>query len=324
MKKTISILASVIIILLIQNCSYDDTLSLEIKEKKLILNAVLVANEVPVIYVERTFSPTGKIPDNHYISDAKVTLFENNILIDTLIYQQNGIYTLPNTKIKIGNFYFFKVKAKGYPDTYNTPVLIPKNVESNSVMFDTKTKYPGTGYDSENDDSNQARLLSVKLSNNINEKYYGIGIKKTKSGSDVTGNIYPIEVGKFNFSKLNTDCYKSISLIDNSNIVAKSKTPLILYSASCFGKEKIMGVVIETYGTVQTPDKDGRYYNSTIDRIEATIVTLSEEYFNYAKNIKVIEGIDNAFFEPKPVYTNVVNGYGVVVAINKKVVVFNL
>ena len=40
--------------------------------------------------------------------------------------------------------------------------------------------------------------------------------------------------------------------------------------------------------------------------------------------MKVISGIDNAFFEPKPVYTNVINGYGVVVAINKKVVVFNL
>lgn len=85
----------------------------------------------------------------------------------------------------------------------------------------------------------------------------------------------------------------------------------------------MMGVVIETFGTVNTPNyKD--VYSSTIDRLEATMVTLSEEYFNYSKNMKVISGIDNAFFEPKPVYTNVVNGYGVVVAINKKVIVFNL
>ncbi len=330
MKKTISIISLIIITFLVQNCSYDDTLSLEIKEKKLVLNAVLVANETPLIYVGKIFSPTDNVPDNHYVMDAEVTLFENNNLIGLIEYQKNGVYNLPNLKLKIGNSYFFKVKAKGYEDTYNTPVLIPKNVENNSIIFDTKTVYPSTGYSTGNtdeiDDSNKARLLSVKLSENTNENYYGIGVKKTKSGSGVSGNIYPIEIGKLNFYRLNTDCYKSISLIDDFsyNLVQNPQNSLILYSSSCFGKEKAMGVVVETYGTVQKPDKDGNYYSSTIDRLEATIVTLSEEYFNYAKNIKVIEGIDNAFFEPKPVYTNVVNGYGVVVAINKKVVVFNL
>ena len=327
MKKTLSIISYIIIILLNQNCSYDDTLSIEIKEKKLVLNAVLVANEIPIIYVGKNFSPTGAIPDNHYLINAVVTLFENNILIGLLKHQQNGVYILPNVKLKVGSLYFFKVKAEGYPDTSNIPVLIPNNVESNSIVFDNKTVYPSTGYNSNgNGDDNKARLLSVKLSDDINEKYYGIGIKKTKSGSGVTGNIYPIEIGKLDFYRLNTDCYKSISLIDdiNYNLGQKPYNPSIIYSASCFGNEKKMGVVLETYGTVQKPDKDGKYYSSTIDRLEATIVTLSEEYFNYSKNIKVIEGIDNAFFEPKPVYTNVVNGYGVVVAINKKVVVFNL
>lgn len=326
MKKTVSIISSILIILLFQSCSYDDTFQLGIKENKLNLNGILVANETPVIYVGKAFSPTGRIPDDYYVIDAEVTLFENNNAVGLLRYQQNGIYTLPNVKLKVGNSYFFKVKAKGYPDIHNTPVLIPKNIESNSIMFDNKTVYPSTGYNSSDMDSNKARLLSVKLSDNINEKYYGIGIKGTKSGSDVSGNIYPIETGKFDFYKLNTDCYKLISLIDDVSYypTQKSQTPLILYSASCFGKEKTMGVVVETYGTVDKPDKDGWYSSSTIDRLEATIVTLSEEYFNYAKNIKVIEGIDNAFFEPKPTYTNVVNGYGVVVAINKKVVVFNL
>ena len=327
MKKTVSIISSIIFILLIQNCSYDETLSLEIKEKKLVLNAVLVAIEIPMIYVGKNFSPTDEVPNNHYIIDAEVEIFENSILIGILTYQQNGNYVLRNTKLKVGNSYFFKVKAKDYPDTYNTPVLIPKNIETNSVIFDNKTIYPSTGYNSNGDgDDYKARLLSVKLSNNVIENYYGIGIKKTKAGSNVTGNIYPIEIGKLDFYKLNTDCYKSISLVDdfNYNLVQKPRIPLILYSSSCFGKEKTMGVVVETYGTVNKPDKDSRYYSSTIDRLEATIVTLSEEYFVYSKNIKVIEGIDNAFFEPKPVYTNVVNGYGVVVAINKKVVVFNL
>ena len=327
MKKTISIISFIIITLLIQNCSYDDTLSLEIKEKKLILNAVLVANEIPVVYVGKIFSPTDNVPDNHYVMDAAVTLFENNKLVDSLIYQQNGVYTLPNLKLKVGNSYFFKVKAKGYPDTYNTPVLIPKNVETNSATFDNETAYPSpdAGFNSNSNDY-KYRLFSVKLSDDINEKYYGIGLKGTKGGNPITYGIYPIEVGTRNFYKLNTDCYKYISLIEDFSydLTQKPYNPSILYSASCFGKEKSMGLVTSTYGTVQRPEKDGGGYNSTIDRLEATIVTLSEEYFNYAKNVKVIEGIDNAFFEPKPVYTNVVNGYGVVVAINKKVVIFNL
>lgn len=316
----------IFISLLLQSCSYNDSLEIELKSTKLILNAVLVANEIPVIYVGKTFSSTDNVPDNHYVVDAEVILFENNNSVGSLIYKQNGVYTLPNLKLKVGNSYFFKVKSKGYPDAQNIPVFIPNNVESNSVIFDNTTVYPSTGYSSGVDrDNNKARLISVKLANNTNEKYFGIGIKKTKAGRDVTGNIYPIEIGKLNFYKLNTDCYKSVSLVDDLgyNLIQKPQNPLILYSASCFGEEKAMGVVVETYGTVQTPNR-ADIYNSTIDRLEATIVTLSEEYFNYAKNVKVIEGIDNAFFEPKPVYTNVVNGYGVVVAINKKVVVFNL
>jgi hypothetical protein len=328
MKKAISIISLIIITLLIQNCSYDDTLSLEIKENKLVLNAVLVANEVPVVYVGRIFSPTDKVPDNHYVIDAEVILFENNSSLGLLTYHKNGVYTLPNFKLKVGNSYFFKVKAKGYPDTYNSPVLIPKNVETNSATFDNKTVYPNPysgGSSNSNEDRSKFRLFSVKLSDSINEKYYGIGIKGTKNGNDVTGSTYPIEVGTQFFYKLNTDCYKYISIVEDFSydLTKKPYTPSILYSASCFGKEKTMGVVISTYGAVRTPDLND-VYSSTIDRLEATIVTLSEEYFNYAKNVKVIEGIDNAFFEPKPVYTNVVNGYGVVVAINKKVVVFNL
>jgi hypothetical protein len=327
MKKTISIISLIIIVLVTQNCSYDDTLSLEIKEKKLILNAVLVANEIPLVYVGKIFSPTDNVPDNHYVTDAEVTLFENNNSVGSLTYQKNGVYTLPSLKLKIGNSYFFKVKAKGYPDTYNTPVLIPKNVETNSATFDNKTAYPrpDAGFNSNSNDY-KYRLLTVKLSDNINEKYYGIGLKGTKNGNAISGSTYPIEVGTQSFYKLNTDCYKYISLIEDFSydLAQKPYRPSILYSASCFGKEKSMGVVIPTYGTVQRPEKDGGSYNSTIDRLEATIVTLSEEYFNYAKNVKVIEGLDNAFFEPKPVYTNVVNGYGIVVAINKKVVVFNL
>ena len=150
-------------------------------------------------------------------------------------------------------------------------------------------------------------------------------ILKTKKGSSITGNIYPIEVGTTSLLDVNTDCYKYLYLITNIdyNLVLQPEQAMILYNASCFGKEKMMGVVIETFGTVNTPNyKD--VYSSTIDRLEATMVTLPEEYFNYSKNMKVISGIDNAFFEPKPVYTNVVNGYGVVVAINKKVIVFNL
>jgi Domain of unknown function (DUF4249) len=326
MKKTISIISSMIIILLTQSCSYDDTLSLEIKENKLVLNAVLVANENPVVYVGKIFSPTDNVPNNHYVMDAEVLLFENNNLVGSLKYQQSGVYTLPNVKLKVGNSYFFKVKSQGYSDTYNRPVLIPKNVESNSVTFDNETAYPSpdAGFNSNSNDY-KYRLLSIKLSDNINEKYYGVGMKGTKGGNNVSGGTYPVEVDRSNFYKLNTDCYKSISLIEDFSydLTQKPYIPLILYSASCFGKEKTMGVVISTYGTVQTPNLND-VYNSTIDRLEATIVTLSEEYFNYAKNVKVIEGIDNAFFEPKPVYTNIVNGYGVVVAINKKVVVFNL
>lgn len=328
MKKTISIISLIMIVLVTQNCSYDDTLSLEIKEKKLILNAVLVANEIPLVYVGKNFSPTDNVPNNHYVMDAEVILFENNSSVGLLTHQKNGVYTLQNLKLKVGNSYFFKVKAKDYPDTYNTPVLIPKNVESNSVTFDNKTVYPRPDagfYSNEYADEYKFRLLSVKLSDNINEKYYGIGIKGTKNGSPISGSAYPIEVGTQFFSKLNTDCYKYISLLEDFSydLTQKPYRPSILYSTSCFGKEKTMGVVVPTSGTVQTPN-DNDVYRSTIDRLEATIVTLSEEYFNYAKNVKVIEGLDNAFFEPKPVYTNVVNGYGVVVAINKKVVVFNL
>jgi hypothetical protein len=321
MKKNILIIYC---FLLLQSCN-EDEIFIEDNNPKLILNAVLSANEVPSLYVGKTFSPTGKTPNDHFISNAEILLYENSTLIGSLVYQQNGIYKLPDYKLKEGKSYQFKVKVNGYSDASNNPVLIPKNVESNSATFDRNTIYPTKSFSSGSNDSRKGRLLSVELPNTINEKYYGLSVNKTKIGSNVSGNIYPIEVGTTSLSNLNTDCYKYLALITNFNfdLVQQPQEAMILYNASCFGTEKKMGIVIETYGTVQTPNR-ADIYNSTIDRLEATIVTLSEEYFNYAKNVKVIEGLDNAFFEPKPVYTNVVNGYGVVVAINKKVVVFNL
>jgi hypothetical protein len=312
--------------LFVQGCTYEDSLEIELQSPKIVLNSVLSANEEPYLYVGKVFSPTEKFIADHFISDAKVFLYENDNLVGSLVHQQNGIYKLSGFKIEEGKNYQFKVKASGYPDASNIPVLIPKNVESNSVIFDNNTVYPTASYSSGSDDYYRGRLLRVKLPNTINEKYYGLSINKTKNGSDVNGNIYPIEVGTTSLLNINTDCYKYLYLITNIdyNLILQPEQAMILYNASCFGKEKSMGVVVQTYGTVQTPDKDGRYYSSTIDRLEATIVTLSEEYFIYSKNMKVISGIDNAFFEPQRVYTNVVNGYGVVVAINKKVVVFNL
>jgi hypothetical protein len=312
--------------LLLQSCSYEDSLEIELQSPKLVLNSVLSANEEPYLYVGKVFSPTEKILADHFISNANVLLYENDNLVGSFIHHQNGVYKLPNFKIKESKNYQFRVKVSGYPDAFNIPVLIPKSVESNSIIFDNKTVYPTQNYSSGGNDKYKGRLLSVKLPNISNEKYYGLSVNGTKNDSDVNGNIYPIEVGTTSLFNLNTDCYKYLYLITNIdyNLILQPQQAIILYNSSCFGKEKTMGVVIETYGTVQKPDKDGKYYSSTIDRLEATIVTLSEEYFNYAKNMKVIEGIDNAFFEPKPVYTNVINGYGVVVAINKKVVVFNL
>lgn len=311
--------------LLLQSCSYEDSLEIELQSPKLVLNSVLSANEEPYLYVGKVFSPTEKILADHFISNANVLLYENDNLVGSFIHHQNGVYKLPNFKIKESKNYQFRVKVSGYPDAFNIPVLIPKNVENNSVVFDNKTVYPTQSYSSGSNDSRKGRLLSVKLSNTINEKYYGLSVNKTKKGSSVTGNIYPIEVGTTSLLNLNTDCYKYLYLISNIDysLNLQPEQAMILYNASCFGKEKMMGVVVETFGTVNTPNYND-VYSSTIDRLEATIVTLSEEYFTYSKNFKVISGIDNAFFEPKPVYTNVVNGYGVVVAINKKVVVFNL
>lgn len=312
--------------LLLQCCTYQDSLEIELQSPKLILNSVLSANEEPYLYVGKVFSPTEKIIADHFINNANVLLYENSTFVGSLIHKQNGVYKLPSFKIKEGKNYQFKVKVNGYPDASNIPVLIPKNVESNSVVFDNNTVYPTESYSSGSTDYYKGRLLSVKLPSTISEKYYGLSVNGTKNGSDVNGNIYPIEVGTTSLFKLNTDCYKYQYLITNIdyNLVTQAQQAMILYNASCFGKEKTMGVVVQTFGTVHTLDKDGKYYSSTIDRLEATIVTLPEEYFIYSKNMKVISGIDNAFFEPKPVYTNVINGYGVVVAINKKVVVFNL
>ena len=307
-------------LLVVQGCKVQDTLVLELKEPKLILNAILIANETPSIYVGKAFAPTGKIPIDHFIDNALVILYENDKPIEKLTHSKNGIYALSNYAIKANRFYQFRVKASGYLDAQNIPVLIPQNAEISSVNFDNKTDYPTLNNNA------KGRLLSVNLSDSLKEEYYGLGFKKSKNGANVSGNVYPIEIGTTSLSKLNTDCYKWFVLADNVDYSLDRKPfdSIILYSASCFGKMKKMGIVVDTYGTVQIPDKNGSYYSSQIDRLEATIATFSEEYFIYSKNIKVLQGIDNAFFEPQRVYSNVVNGYGVVVAMNRKTVVFNL
>jgi|GEM_PF-2003432 len=139
----------VLLALLSMTCTPKTDFDLTDFDKKLVIWAYLKTDEVVEINVSRTTSPLDNIQDRK-VPDARVLLYENDVLVDTLKHIESGTYRSEAEIIPIdGRTYQIQVLHNDYPTLTTPKDTIPNrpdilshdfNIEIDSI-YSTKKYY---------------------------------------------------------------------------------------------------------------------------------------------------------------------------------------
>ncbi|MFN4145179.1 MAG: DUF4249 domain-containing protein [Runella sp.] len=298
------------VILTFYACIPTKTYEIPFGESKLVLNAVLKANETPEIYVGKTWPATGAIPEATFMTDATATLWENDQQVGSFVHQKQGIYRIANYKIKPGQKYVIKVSKTGFQPAESAPVHIPNSFPLRSLSIDSNTNVS-----SSNSQWADPILLNVMLHDSpLSDVFLGVLAQTYTGGFLNATQISPIE-SNTNLTNA-SDCLLRSALFGEFELKPLIfKSQLFLYNPICIGTtNRRLGIILETKGYVQRPND---FSLQKADEIRVQLLVCSPEYAEFTKRNKILEGLDFAFNEPQPTYTNVKGGYGVVVAFNR-------
>lgn len=296
---------------LLGGCKDQKIFIIPFTNSQIVLNAVLKANEIPEVYVGKTWAATGTFPEITYLDNATVKLFEEEVYIGTFTHTAKGIYKLASYKLKAGKKYVLRAEVAGLNPAENTPVKIPNALPLQNLFIDKTTTVSSLNQ------SAKPVLLKVALRNDVTlEAQYGIVVETYKTNYPVSSVISPLETSISLSSGVNENCIKRSALFGNFDFQPLIyKSSLFIYNTDCFiNSSKEMNIVVETIGYIQ---KTNDYSQQPADEIRVQLFGLSDEYYEYTSRNKFFEGLDYAFNEPTPTYTNVKGGYGVVVALNR-------
>jgi hypothetical protein len=251
-----------------------------------------ISNEAGVtIYLTHTLPPTGTYYLNEIdvnVSDAIITLIENNVIVDTLIEFEPGYYGsafLPTP----GNFYSIKAIADGFDTVYSESVLFPQPVNLDEVVYET---------DFENINGDPAfSLKPVFTDDPLTDNFYTFGFRFFFEDTIILNDIFESpDDAPFGCSP---------------GVFKFNDTFLKLYADNCFA------------GTT-FPFKficSKVYYQEDIvpfEKCEFDYNVTSSELFDYVANVSETQGIELLLSDPKINYTNITNGFGVFWAQNSE------
>lgn len=279
-------------------------------QPELIINGVLTAGEVPRIFVGRTWSPTGKIPDQPYVENADVELLMEGSFIGKFRYEGNGMYYLPTYTINSGKSYVVKVAGMGIK-AESRPVKVPMAFPLQKTYLDLQTEVASLNSWA------MPRLLNITIKDYTEPgNFYGLSVTPYAKGYRHSGNVSNVEISNSSLDYREDDCFRRAPFW-TAAYRAPGTPPqagdMIIYNDLCFASlDKTFGIVIELYGTARAPV----LFNDRADELRVQMAVLSNEYFEFSKTVTKVEGIENAFVEAKRNYTNIVGGHGVVAAMN--------
>ncbi len=115
-----------ILIISFSSCVKDVEYKLDFEGSKMVVFAGGGADQVLGALITRTIPPLTKTDnlDSLIVDNAIVQLYENNSLVDTLKYIENGIYQ-SNIFMKEENNYFIKANAKNLPSITSGKDTVP-------------------------------------------------------------------------------------------------------------------------------------------------------------------------------------------------------
>lgn len=280
-----------------------------------VINGVLSANELPRIYVGRTWDATGPVDTNSYLPNAMVQLLENGRLAAIMTYTSKGIFTT-NYKPKAGNSYKINVADAKTGSAETASVQVPQPVIFTSVDVDSART--GTA---NNFGGDEVRYLRIELADTPSAKdILGFIVSPCGSKGYIYSNLFPAEATG-SLRNENNDCIARTGLYDqgrnllgtnyiiSGNLPCESNRSILLYFGSCFAPKQRLLTLATTIGSEGS--QEGK-----ATTLFMQIMRVSPEYYEYTKTMMTIEDINNAFVEPARTYSNVIGGFGVLASVN--------
>lgn len=295
MKFFFNNLIAVFLFLLFESCKERDLgIVLPFQENKMVVYSDLNPNRVVEVYINKVYPSTGKYTILNGLPGANVILYEDGKVIETLMYSDSGRYvSLKKTQPKTGSHYFFEITLEGFPKTSTLPVEIPLGFENKEIVLSKDSV---------------ASMLSGKNAKILKLKW------KTMSKNNC---LVKIE-GEFNKQYLSISSYnvgKDYDIEDGCSLSRSSNR--YIFNNECFNKNEYVNEFgLDTYGFLQNikdPFADIKRY---VDTYKISISTISDSYFKYLYYEEQPSDLFLAFQLPKNRFSNVKNGYGVVIASN--------
>ena len=263
---------------------------------QLVVNSILENGERISVKLSHSQNPSGTIVSPVDVLGANVSLFKNGKFMERLQEMGKGGY-LSSFEPDSLDSYHFEIQAEGYSEVKTTPEKLPSTFPLVSYHFETV----------EIENSRPNYLMDLVLKDPIGyEDYYEIN---TYGYHPSTGEVW------IN-SEINGDAG-----IGNVPCVWYSDNGSAMMHDECFdGQDYRVRLEFRQGGATRI---DGDIEFVEFERFRISLRKVSTSYYQYRLTSVVPDGFENAFFEPKILYSNVTGGYGIAAAYNQTDVIFN-
>jgi hypothetical protein len=271
-----------LIVLVLTSCETIVQVDIPDHKPSIVINSVIDPTEKFQVHLSKSLGSLDSAPLSN-IDNAEVEVYENDVLIEKLKFEESGIYSSSTINAKLGRNY--KIVAKAAPfDDANAVARIPEPVSIESIVF------KDSAYVDLNMGVKSSISFTIKDPSAI-KNYYQVELFQTDSTFSDKNPIFftpkdpVIEADGFS--------YFTDSHFNGKNY----KFEMEFYSYGNYSFDPITGEYI--------PDNGKHYFIMEFS-------TISREYYLYKTSYdKQFINSFNPFAEPVQVFSNVNNGYGI-------------
>lgn len=267
------------------------------EDKKIVINGYISLLEGVNLQITHSLPVTDQtiLLENIYLNDALVLLFEENILIDTLVNtDERGAFRLSKAFTpSVGYAYHVEVLHNDYPNVKTEKVIMPKKTDIINGVSDFgiipdfgSEPFYSVHFSIYDDASEKNYYLLEALSNKDNIVFdHGISMQIAMSSEEQSCLVLPL-------------------------------------SDFCFNGDSLhLSVLADNIGYEQSLLTE--FSNESPDILSFYLHSVSESYYNnFIRNTSLDEEI-SPFLSSDISYSNVENGYGIFVAMNSDLFIIN-
>lgn len=256
--------------------------------EKIVLFAQLTPDSIIEVSVSKSYATFEALqPEEVELPNAQVELYEDNNLIELLEYTGNSFFVSVNELRPVsGKTYHFKVSHPDLTDVESIPEMMPDFVPINDFNFYEQGEEKVLDFNF-TDDGNQSNFYKVDLWGYRGDDEYGYDIRQ----------YYPENLflqGDLSCSLVNDNTFKDVCLNGETKSFSAIRFDDRIFPAEDW--------------------KDGQIY--------FTLRSISPAFYEAVKGES--NGVEPGFGVPPTTFTNVIGGYGTVLAYNEDVVIIEL